>query len=194
MLTAETLARAGIELSPEEFARVVAEVVAHLPALDHAATPGLTAEQRAALARAGATLAPYPPDRRARSIAADRADEAALVAASAPPDELARRLGVDRSRVYHRLRAGRLYRFRGTDGRWRVPLFQFARDADGRLVEVPGLGRLLGGLDPAFHPLTVRDWATTPDPDLVLDGQAVSPRDWLLHGGDPAAIVPLDFP
>jgi hypothetical protein len=39
-----------------------------------------------------------------------------------------------------------------------------------------------------MHPLAVAHWFTSPDPELTLDGVALSPRDWLLSGGDPEVV------
>jgi hypothetical protein len=42
-----------------------------------------------------------------------------------------------------------------------------------------------------MHPLAVARWFATPDPDLSVDDVALSPRDWLLAGGDPEAVAKI---
>jgi hypothetical protein len=98
---------------------------------------------------------------------------------------------VDPSRVRQRLAAGTAYGIR-VEGRWRLPRFQFTDD--GRRL-VPGFGKIAPRLT-ELHPLDMATWFTTPQSDLVLgvaDAEeiAVSPRQWLLGGGEPNDLLPL---
>lgn len=193
VLTREELRRVGVGVSPEAFDALVAEAVRRLPT-----APPLSPSQRdftegeiAALRRAGAVFDPLPEGLADDPVARDIAEYAALLASALMPREVAERLGVDVSRVYHRLKERTLYGVRAGEG-WRLPLFQFDLGGGG-FREVPGLGKVLAALDPAFDPLAVQGWLTAPDPDLEVAGRPVSPREWLLRGGDPAAIAPLDF-
>jgi hypothetical protein len=74
------------------------------------------------------------------------------------------------------------------DGAWRLPLFQFT-DALERVV--PGFGDLVP-LVAGLHPVDVATWFTSPHLDLTVgDDARVSPRDWLLGGGDMEVLRPL---
>jgi hypothetical protein len=55
--------------------------------------------------------------------------------------------------------------------------FQFDGEA-----EVPNIGVVFPRLNPDLHPVAVANWFTLPNPDLVLGGEPVSPRDWLRSG------------
>jgi hypothetical protein len=136
------------------------------------------------LARGGFDLRPWPAERPS-PLARTAAATAVLLAASLTVAEAATLLGVDPSRIRQRLAAGSLYGLKRADG-WRLPRFQFA---DGRLV--PGIERVLPHLDRALHPLAVVRWFEQPDPDLEIDDAPVSPRAWLLAGGDPAPVATL---
>ena len=71
---------------------------------------------------------------------------------------------------------------------WRLPLFQL--DDTGQQL-VPGLATVAPRLA-NVHPVAVARWFTLPHPDLVdEDGQSISPRAWLLGGGDPAEVATL---
>lgn len=96
-------------------------------------------------------------------------------------------LGVDPTRVRQRLRARTLYGLRG-DGRiWRLPRFQF--DDSGH--EVPHLGQVLRVLPPDLHPRAVEGFLASPKAELMADGEARTPRDWLLSGGPVDPVLAL---
>jgi hypothetical protein len=111
---------------------------------------------------------------------------AGLLATSLTSADVAEMLGVDASRVRQRLGAKTLYGVKTEHG-WRAPRFQFDGD---RLV--PGIERVFPRVDPGSHPVAVYRWFTLPNPELELQDRSVSPRDWLLSGGSPAAIPPLE--
>jgi hypothetical protein len=92
-------------------------------------------------------------------------------------------LGVDDSRVRQRLAERTLYGIKLRSG-WRLPLFQFD---DGQAV--PGIDVVFPCLDPGLHPVAVYQWFTTPAPDLLLDDQPVSPRDWLRAGASTTEVA-----
>jgi hypothetical protein len=74
-------------------------------------------------------------------------------------------------------------------GEWLLPQFQFAARA-----EVPGISDVVPQLDPGLSPVAVARWFLSPNPDLVSgegDGQATSPREWLLAGHSPKDVVRL---
>ncbi len=67
-----------------------------------------------------------------------------------------------------------------------LPAFQFTGE-----VLVPGIGRVLEAASPQLHVVELWSWFTNPDPDLEFGGRPLSPRDWLLSGGDVVRVVEL---
>jgi hypothetical protein len=117
-----------------------------------------------------------------RASASNLADQ---TRASLTVDQVAKLLLIDASRVRHRVRDRALYGFK-IGGGLRLPTWQFDRhDA------IPGLRALLAALPADIHPLEVAGLMITPDPDLVVADEPVSPRDWLIGGGDVGAVVAL---
>ncbi len=114
----------------------------------------------------------------------------ALIASALSSREAAKLLGVDASRIRQRLTAHRptLYGLKWR-GEWLLPKFQFAGKA-----EVPGLDEVVPSLDPSLHPVAVARWFLFPNPDLLVepgDGEAASPREWLLAGHSPKEVARL---
>lgn len=106
------------------------------------------------------------------------------VARSLDRSSVAALLGISPSRVSHRQAEGALYAFSAGSGRSLYPDWQFATG-----TVLPYLSELLHKLGPDVPAAVVRRFMTTPDPDLVIDGESVSPHDWLLAGGDPSVVV-----
>ena len=183
--------KAGLHVQLDEFESLVMEAVRRAlprrPLVD--ARTDLTADEAAFLADAGVSLEDFaPPDLGARSpLVQTAADYAALLATALSVPELARRLGVDQSRVRQRIARHTLIAVK--DGAaWRLPLFQL--DDTGQQL-VPGLAAVAPRLAEA-HPVAVARWFTLPHPDLVDDeGHPISPRAWLLGGGDPTEVAAL---
>jgi hypothetical protein len=183
----DELRRIGLRSSEAEFLELVVDVVRTMPTATpiHDPEREFTAEERAALTRGGFSLAPYirhAGDPVSRFVAA----YAGLLATSLTPTEVAALLGVDASRIRQRLGAKTLYGIKTEDG-WRVPRFQFYGE-----MLVPGIERVFPRVDPEVHPVAVYHWFTTPSSNLELQDQPLSPREWLLSGGNPAAIEPLE--
>jgi hypothetical protein len=110
---------------------------------------------------------------------------AQLARGSLSVEQVAKRLLVDGSRVRHRVRDRALYAFK-IGGGLRVPQWQFhGHDA------IPGLRAVLAALPPELHPLEVAGLMTGPDPGLAVADEALSPRDWLIGGGDVAVVLEL---
>jgi hypothetical protein len=183
-VSAHDLERIGVSLRPDEFERLVVEVVRRMPPArsGRVASPDLHPETRALLERGGLTFAPLPDERRS-PLARTAATYAALLATARAAAEAASLLGVDPSRVRQRLGQRTLYGIKTARG-WRLPAFQFDLDQPDRLV--PGIGRVLAALPADLHPVAVYNWFTLPDPDLTWQGEPLSPLDWLRSGGDPA--------
>jgi len=114
----------------------------------------------------------------------------ALIATALSSREAARLLGVDASRIRQRLTGRRptLYGVKWR-GDWLLPRFQFAGTA-----EVPGLNEVVPKLDSSLNPVAVARWFLSPNPDLLVetgDGEAASPREWLLAGHSPKEVARL---
>ena len=118
-------------------------------------------------------------------VAVDRARvEFDLLRRSYPVHDIAAKWGLDDSRIRHRVRNRVLYGVRM--GRaLRLPTWQFGDD----LRPLPGLATVLAALPEGMHPREVEGFMTTPQADLRVRGRDVSPRDWLLTGGDPAQVA-----
>ena len=190
-LDADRFLRAGLTAAPAEIERLVEEAIERAlplrPPVD--ARDELGEDELRFLEEAGVDLADLAPrDRGVRSpLALTAADYAALLTTALTVADLAARLGVDESRIRQRLARHTLYGIK--DGKsWRIPLFQL--DDAGQAL-VPGLYRVAPYWGDA-HPVEVVRWFTLPHVDLAgLDEQSVSPRRWLLTGGDPGVVAAL---
>lgn len=69
---------------------------------------------------------------------------------------------------------------------WRLPAWQVT---DGR--PLPHLRKIIAAVPAGVSPATIGRVMTTPTDELFLDGGAVSPRQWLLAGGDPAPVTAI---
>ena len=185
------LRRAGLTIDGDEFLRrVMAAAARMLPSRPIEDTRAdLSQEELAFLRDAGVNLSVFTPmEPRDDSPLVRTAEEyAALMATSLSIPELAARLGVDASRLRHRLADRTVFGIKEGNA-WRLPLFQLD-DPGQRLV--PGIEQVA----PAWtgvHPLPVRRWFLEPSNDLQdPSGAPVSPRTWLLTGGDPGVVAEL---
>jgi len=114
----------------------------------------------------------------------------ALIASALSSKQAAKLLGVDASRIRQRLTGRRptLYGVKWR-GEWLLPRFQFAGKA-----EVPGLVEVVPQLDSSLNPVEVARWFLSPNPDLFVEsdnGEAASPREWLLAGHSPMEVARL---
>ncbi len=92
-------------------------------------------------------------------------------------------LGLRLSAVRRWRRQGALYGFR--DGfRWRYACWQFTVDGT-----IPALAEIAAAIPEGLHPAVVRGYMTTPQPELRLDGDAVTPQAWILAGGKPELVL-----
>ena len=178
--------RAGVRGDVEEILSLVEAALAGGRGNPATADPAshFTEAERAELEGGGFDLRPVPStegDPAARTVA--RFAELLITALVVP--EVAELLGVDASRIRQRLAERSLYGVKA--GRaWRLPRFQFTVDG-----VVPGIDVVLRRLPDDLHPVAAWRWMTTPTPDLVVDDQPVSPRDWLRGGGDPESAALL---
>jgi hypothetical protein len=111
---------------------------------------------------------------------------ASILASALTAPESATHLGIDASSVRHRIGAHTVYAVR-VDGAWKLPLLQFTDKLD---AIVPGFGELAPALAD-LHPVDVFNWFTQPHVDLEVANQNVSPREWLISGGDPTRLLVL---
>lgn len=178
------LAKAGLQVDPDEFLSLVEDAARQLSPADPDPADYFSADQRAALADVGLDLAPRgdgDTDHRAKTVAAQAVlRDSALTVAGA-----ARAVGVDPSRIRHRLAAGQLHGWKDRGG-WRLPAWQFAGTG-----VLPGLETVLAAVPEDQPGLVVAAFMTTPQPDLLLGGAPATPRQWLLAGGDPAPVAAL---
>jgi excisionase family DNA binding protein len=192
-LTERELRDRGIRRSGEEVEedalRFASQIVASLPTGRWVAEPAreFSSAEVGVLEGGGLDLSPPvagEPDPLARTAA----KYAAMLATALTTREAAGLLGTGESRVRQRLKDGTLYGVKaGRENR--LPAFQFEGGA-----EVPGVATVLRHVDRSVHPIALLNWFTLPSPDLYLDEEreeAVSPREWLLSGGDPRVLVPL---
>lgn len=95
------------------------------------------------------------------------------------------RLGRSASRVRGSIADGSLYG--NKVGRyWLIPAWQLS-GAD----PIPHLRKVIAAIPAGTSALTIDRVMTQATDELYLDGTAVSPRDWLLAGNAPAAVVDL---
>ena len=192
-LTEKELRDRGIQRSPEDIAeearRLVFYVITEMPTGRWMTDPGkeFSEEEIMALEEGGLDLSPREeggPDPLARMAA----KYVALLASALTTKEAAEVLEVGESRVRQRLGEGTLYGVKaGRENR--LPAFQFEGGK-----EVPRIAQVLKHIDRSLHPVAVLNWFMLPNPDLFLDeeeARPVSPRYWLLSGGDPEVLVRL---
>jgi excisionase family DNA binding protein len=192
-LTEKELRDRGIRRSPEEIEadahRFTFHVITFLPKGRWVTEPAreFSPKEAAVLEEGGLDLSP-PAEEELDPLARTAAKYAALLATALTTGEAAGLLGTGESRVRQRLREKTLYGVKaGRENR--IPTFQFEGGG-----EVQGMGEVLRHVDRSVHPVALINWFTLPNPDLHLDKEverAVSPREWLLSGGDPQVLVPL---
>ncbi|WP_089303074.1 DNA-binding protein [Haloechinothrix alba] len=177
------LAKAGLRVDADEFLRLV-EDTARIVSVPHPEPAELfSTEQQAALTDVGFDLAPYAEDEpcpRAKSVVA----HAVFSKSSYSVGQAAQLLQLTSGEVRERLRHGRLFGWK--DGEWHLPAWQFTEAGT-----LPGLETVLQAI-PADQPaMVVAAFMNTPQADLEINEQQVTPRDWLLAHGDPQSVARL---
>ena len=109
--------------------------------------------------------------------------------------EVASGLGVNDSRVRQRRLARTLWAI-DDGGTWVYPSIQFELVDNGRgqasLKHVRGLDQVLPHLlAQNLHPTAVAGFLMTPQPELRINEQQHSVKDWLLHGGSVQPVLDL---
>jgi excisionase family DNA binding protein len=191
-LTEKELRDRGIQRSPDEIAeearRFVFYVIFEMPTGRWVTDPGkeFSEEELGVLEEGGLDLSPR--EEGTDHLARTAARYGALLASALTTREAAEVLEVGESRVRQRLGEGTLYGVKaGRENR--LPAFQFEGGK-----EVPGIAQVLKHVDRSLHPVSVLNWFMLPNPDLFLDeeeARPISPRYWLLSGGDPEVLTLL---
>jgi len=120
------------------------------------------------------------------AASATMAKMAAVLTDALTVAQVAERLGRTTSRVRQMLNSPepRLYGIKLSEGDWRIPRFQLVGDQPPANLPV-----VLRALPRDLHPIEFYNWFTTPDPVLQVEGEALSPRDWLASGGNPSPVA-----
>ena len=174
-----------LHVSSEDALSALESLADSTPEGVHDASSALSIEQERILREAG-SLREDLPSLAQRASTRTLAAGLALASDSLSVRQAAAALGVSEGRIRQRLAARTLFGTAAAGG-WRLPRFQFTEH-----------GQLLRGLDqvlPVFpedvHPVVVASFLARPHPDLVLDGEATSPAQWLEGGGRVETVVAL---
>lgn len=184
----DQLLRDRFDLSREDIIAALKTLPAHRP---WAAT--LTDGEARLLDGAGFT---EDPDAYAEIAADITAHMARLYSTAYTAADVASGLGVNDSRVRQRRLNHTLWAI-DDGGTWVYPAVQFdvidnGREAPLTLKHVRGLDRVLPHLlTKGLHPTAIAGFLLTPQPELVIDGQPKSVREWLLHGEPEGPVLNL---
>lgn len=190
-LSEKLLRERGVFRSLEEIEGDVLEMIAYsigtLPVgiVGREAARQFTPEEAEILKRGGLTLEAYEGKDDAATRTAER--YATMMSLALTEGEVQRVLGVKPSRVRQRIADRSLYAIAVGKER-RFPQVQFhEKDL------VPGIGRVLQALPEDLHPVEVESWLTSPNPDLPAgdEGEALSPRGWLISGGSVSPLLAM---
>ena len=190
-LSTEPFEQAGLRITLDEFEDLVMEAVRRTlsprPIPDGRAS--LTPGEVAFLQEAGMRVDDFAPlELGAHSpLVLTPADYAAVLATALTVPELARRLGVDQSWIRRRIARHMLVAVKH-GAAWCLPLFQLDDLGQHLVPSLDVVAPRLAHVDP----LAVARWFTLPHADLVdYEGRPISPRAWLLGGGDPQEVAAL---
>ena len=194
-VTKEQLRERGFERSFEEIVGEARELAARtilaMPGGYLEAEPGreFSPEEVAALERGGVDLFAPPTPGEPDPLARTAARYAAMLATSYTTFEVAQMLGKTEGRVRQRVDERTLYGLHAASRGHKLPAFQFEGGG-----EVPNIGKVIRVLPEDLHPVEVLNWFTLPNADLYLDEEEerpVSPKEWLLSGGNPEILISL---
>ncbi len=123
----------------------------------------------------------------AAAAAANAVSMLTLNASALTAGEVAQQLNLSSSTIRHYKASGRLHSYEHR-GKLHFPLWQFSADTG---QAIPFLADVLASLPQNAHPQTISGFFQTPQPDLVVDGVASSPKRWLESGGDPGPVISM---
>lgn len=103
-------------------------------------------------------------------------------------EEVATRLGIDTDEVERRLREQTLFAFTSNDQR-HYPKWQFTADADQPVLS--GLAEVVDAIPAGMLGATILGFMTMTQDETRINGVSVTPRTWLLSGGDPQVVRSL---
>jgi hypothetical protein len=103
------------------------------------------------------------------------------MSAAAAADRLGRSVG----RIRGAIADGSLYGVK-VGRQWLVPLWQLHG-----ATPLPHLRKVIAAIPAGTSAVTIERVMTGPTDELYIDGQAVSPRDWLLAGNWPGPVTDL---
>ena len=166
----------------ESVADVLERMVATTPISSMDPGSSLTRAQVDVLERVGSFVDQMPPDSE-RASTRTRTRGAQLLAQSLVGADVAALLKVSASRVRQRVADRTLYAIKAKSGS-RFPRFQFTEDG-----ELPGWDVVAVTIPADVHPLTVQNVVLAISEELDLDGEHVSPYDWLAAAGSPDRAV-----
>lgn len=121
-----------------------------------------------------------------RGSGRNAASQVLLDSSSLTAAEVAENLRIAPSTVRHYKAERKLYSY-VANGRPLFPTWQFTRG--GR--PLPGLERILATLPKDLHPQSVAGFFLNPQPDLVINGKAVSTAAWMEAGGSVEPVLAL---
>lgn len=150
-----------------------------------ASTSALTRHDLEALVEAGIDLTGSPDDPqgvKALLVSTQRQFKEAHAALTTA--QAATRLGVGKSRIRQLIGDGSLMTVRLADERV-LPRWQFTDDG-----YVPGIATF-STVAQSLHPFVLSQFMMRPSVDLQVDGEAVTPVEWLTSGGDPRRVATL---
>ncbi len=170
----DLLERSGYPVAVEDVLEAVADV---LPTREEVADD-LSERDRAHLDEFSG-LVPASDQEVAKLVVRRAALATAEVAGALDRTQAAERLGVSPSRISHRQAEGELYGFRVRPAKMLYPDWQF-----GDRGTIPGLQEIVEIFPEGVPAVVIRRFMTEPDDALAAEDELVSPREWLLLGGD----------
>lgn len=157
-------------------------VSAAAEASDVEARSAITDADEAALRSVGSYVPEMPPlTHRGSFLGAAR--EASVLDGALSAAQAAKLLGRSAARIRQRVQDRTLYSVDTPSGMV-FPAVQFSSTG-----ELHGWSKVAPHFPADAHPVEVETLMTTPTPELLLQGEATSPRDWLLNGGDPQRVA-----
>lgn len=169
------------DTSTEQLNKALVDVLKTMPTrLFDAPGDGLTDAEKDALVAGGLT---FDDQNGTDPLAEGVAQYAAIVERSYRTKDVAKQLKVSAGRVRQMVADGSLYSF-VLNGKRYIPDFQFSKGA-----LLPNIARVNEVLPGFGHPVSIYRWYHLPSTELVQDGKALSPRDWLRAGNPVDEVV-----